>query len=99
MDAQEAFDQACDYDSTGHPDLAVPLYREALEGELPGENRRRAVIQLASSLRNLGEAEESVALLTPELDALRITSTTPSAPSWRWPWSTWGASARRSATP
>jgi Flp pilus assembly protein TadD len=69
MDAQEAFDQACDYDSNGHPDLAVPLYRQALEGELPGENRRRAVIQLASSLRNLGEADQSVALLTPELDA------------------------------
>jgi hypothetical protein len=69
MDAQEAFERACDYDSNGHPDLAVPLYRQALEGTLEGENRRRAVIQLASSLRNLGEAEESVALLTAELDA------------------------------
>ena len=28
--------------------------------------RRRAVIQLASTLRNLGEAEQSVALLTSE---------------------------------
>ncbi len=34
-----------------------------------GERRRRAMIQLASSLRNLGRPEESVALLTTELDA------------------------------
>ena len=33
------------------------------------ERRRRAVIQLASSLRNIGRADESVALLTAELDA------------------------------
>jgi hypothetical protein len=67
MDAQEAFDQACDYDSNGHPDLAVPLYREALQGQLDGENRRRAVIQMASSLRNLGQVDESLELLTAEL--------------------------------
>jgi len=47
----------------------VPLYREALERGLSGERRRRAVIQLASSLRNLGEAYESVALLEAELNA------------------------------
>jgi Tetratrico peptide repeat len=34
-----------------------------------GERRRRAVIQLASSLRNLGQAQESVGLLTAELAA------------------------------
>ena len=34
---------------------------------MTGERRRRAVIQLASSLRNVGEAEESVALLRAEL--------------------------------
>ena len=38
-------------------------------GRLSGQRRRRAVIQLASTLRNLGQAEESVALLTAELDA------------------------------
>ena len=68
MDEPDAFDRACEFDSTGHPDLAVPLYREALEQGLEGENRRRAVIQMASSLRNLGEVDESVALLTGELD-------------------------------
>jgi tetratricopeptide (TPR) repeat protein len=53
-------------DSTGQSDQAVPLYREALDRGLPGERRRRAVIQLASSLRNLGRADESVALLQAE---------------------------------
>jgi hypothetical protein len=64
-----AFERASAFDSTGHPDLAVPLYRQALGRGLAGERRRRAVIQLASSLRNLGQPEQSVALLTAELDA------------------------------
>ncbi|PZF81113.1 tetratricopeptide repeat protein [Jiangella anatolica] len=63
-----AFERACAFDSTGRPDLAEPLYREALAGELPGERRRRAVIQLASSIRNLGRPAESVELLTAELE-------------------------------
>jgi tetratricopeptide (TPR) repeat protein len=54
------------FDSTGHSDQAVPLYRQALELGLEGERRRRAVIQLSSSLRNLGEAAESVRLLRAE---------------------------------
>jgi hypothetical protein len=61
------FERAAAYDSTGHSELAAPLYREALDAGLPGERRRRAVIQMASSLRNVGRAEESVALLTAEL--------------------------------
>jgi hypothetical protein len=64
-----AFERACAFDSTGHPDRAVPLYRRALAARLTGERRRRAVIQLASSLRNLGRPAESVALLTTERDA------------------------------
>ena len=68
-DAIGLFEQASAFDSTGHPDLAVASYRQALERGLSGQRRRRAVIQLASSLRNLGHAGESVALLTAELDA------------------------------
>jgi Tetratrico peptide repeat len=64
-----AFERASSLDSTGHSDLAVPLYRRALELGLSGQRRRRAVIQMASSMRNLGEAAESVALLTEERDA------------------------------
>jgi len=63
------FEHASAFDSTGHPDLAVGRYRQALEGGVSGQRRRRAVIQLASTLRSLGQAEESVALLTAELDA------------------------------
>ena len=64
--AVAAFERAGSLDSTGHSDLAVPLYRRALELGLEGERRRRAVIQLASSLRNVGDAAESVALLRAE---------------------------------
>ncbi|SMF32584.1 tetratricopeptide repeat protein [Streptomyces sp. Amel2xC10] len=62
------FERACAWDSTGHSDRAVPLYREALDRGLSGYRGRRARIQLSSSLRNTGRAEEGVALLTPELD-------------------------------
>ena len=63
------FERASAYDSTGHPDVAVGLYRAALEAGLPGLRRRRATIQLASSLRNLGNAAEAAALLLAELRA------------------------------
>ena len=63
------FERAASLNSTGHSDLAVPLYRQTLDLGLSGERRRRAVIQLASSLRNLGQPEVSVALLTAELNA------------------------------
>src|SRR4051812_48452753 len=48
------FERGCANDSTGRPEMAVPLYREALERGLTGSRRRRAVIQMASSIRNLG---------------------------------------------
>jgi hypothetical protein len=60
------FERACAQDSTGHSDRAVPLYRQALEIGLTGIRRRRAVIQLSSSLRNVGRVAESVTLLTDE---------------------------------
>jgi hypothetical protein len=62
------FERAGARDSTGHPDLAVPLYRAALDSGLAAERRRRAVIQLASSLRNLGNPHEALAMLAAELD-------------------------------
>jgi thioredoxin-like negative regulator of GroEL len=63
------FERACAFDSTGHSDRAVPLYRRALERGLTGERRRRAVIQMSSSLRNIGKPQESVDLLTAEMNA------------------------------
>ncbi|MDQ1039112.1 hypothetical protein QFZ75_005528 [Streptomyces sp. V3I8] len=75
------FELACAWDSTGHSDRAVPLYREALDRGLDGYRGRRAKIQLSSSLRNIGQPEEGVRLLSPELvgvsdeldDAVRAT--------------------------
>jgi hypothetical protein len=61
------FERASAQDSTGHPDLAVPLYRAALNAGLTGLRRRRATIQMASSLRNLGDAKQAADLLTAEL--------------------------------
>lgn len=63
------FERASSLDATDHPDMAVPLYRQALEHGLEGTRRRQAVIQMASSLRNIGRPEESVTLLTAEIDA------------------------------
>lgn len=63
------FELAGTHDSLGQEADAEPLYRQALAAGLPGDRRRRAVIQLASTLRNLGRAQESVALLTAERDA------------------------------
>ncbi|GAC1478298.1 MAG: tetratricopeptide repeat protein [Candidatus Dormibacteria bacterium] len=60
------FERAAAFDSTGHPDQAVPLYRAALSAGLDGERRRRAVIQMASSIRNLGDPQAAVTLLTAE---------------------------------
>ena len=65
--AEASFERACALDSTGASERAVPLYRDALERGLGPTRRRRGVIQLASSLRNVGEAAESVRLLEAEL--------------------------------
>lgn len=60
------FELASAHDSLGQEREAAPLYRAALDGGLDSFRRRRAVIQLASTLRNLGEAAEAVELLRHE---------------------------------
>ncbi|MGW0121415.1 tetratricopeptide repeat protein [Streptomyces sp. NPDC003327] len=65
-DAVALFEQGAAHDSTGEPAEAVRLYQRALDRGLTGLRRRRAVIQLASSLRNLGRPDRSVDLLTAE---------------------------------
>ena len=67
-DAAGLFERGAARDSTGRPQEAVALYRAALAGGLAGLRRRRAVIQMSSSLRNLGQPAEALALLTAELD-------------------------------
>ncbi|WP_330745642.1 tetratricopeptide repeat protein [Chryseobacterium sp. CP-77] len=60
------FERACAFDSTGHEKEAEPLYRSALDHGLTGLRRRRARIQLASTLRNNGKTEESIHILREE---------------------------------
>ncbi|WP_250253304.1 tetratricopeptide repeat protein [Chryseobacterium sp. Marseille-Q3244] len=60
------FEMACAFDSTGYEKEAEPLYRRALDLGLSGLRRRRARIQLASTLRNNGKIEESIHILREE---------------------------------
>ena len=60
------FERACAWDSTGHSDRAVPLYQWALDHGLAGYRRRRAVVQMSSSLRNIGQVNQAVTLLEAE---------------------------------
>ena len=68
-DAVGLFERGSAQDSTGHSDLAVPLYQAALNAGLTGLPRRRATIQLASSMRNLGNAQGAADLLAAEAAA------------------------------
>jgi hypothetical protein len=65
-DPEALFERAGAYDYVGREAEAEPLYRRALTTGLVGIKRARAVIQLASTLRNLGRAAEGAALLTGE---------------------------------
>ncbi|WP_030443373.1 tetratricopeptide repeat protein [Actinoplanes subtropicus] len=65
-DPVAAFERASAWDSTGHSDRAVPLYRWALDHGLTGYRRRRAVVQMCSSLRNLGQVGPAIAVLEAE---------------------------------
>lgn len=62
-DPAALFEWAGVHDFLGLETQAVPLYRQALANGLDGERRPQAVIQLASSLRNIGRAAEAVELL------------------------------------
>ena len=62
------FERGGSRDSGGRPEEAEPLYRDALALGLPDDERAQCTIQLASSIRNLGRPEESLALLHTEFD-------------------------------
>ena len=62
-DAEALYGWASVLDFLGREAEAIPLYRSALDGGLPEAKRPQAVIQLASSLRNVGASAEAVALL------------------------------------
>jgi tetratricopeptide (TPR) repeat protein len=62
------FERGGSRDSAGLESEAEPLYREALALGLPDDERAQCTIQLASTLRNLGRLDESLALLRAEFD-------------------------------
>lgn len=64
--AAALFERAGARDSVGRTKEAIPLYREALAAGLQIE-RRQAVVQLASSLRALGHAQQAADLLIAEM--------------------------------
>ena len=57
------FEWAGLHDFLGREADAVPLYRQALDGGLTGARRAQALVQLASSLRNVGNPAAAVLLL------------------------------------
>ncbi|MCC4907186.1 tetratricopeptide repeat protein [Microbacterium sp. cx-59] len=67
-DARALFERAGSYDSAGRETEAEPLYRAALAAGLDDAHRPQAVIQLASTIRNLGQVEESLELLRAEYE-------------------------------
>lgn len=68
-DALALFAAAGARDFSGREADAEPLYRRALANGLPEPQRAQAVIQLASTVRNLHRSSESVDLLRAELAA------------------------------
>ncbi|MEP6740529.1 MAG: tetratricopeptide repeat protein [Caldimonas sp.] len=68
-DPAALFERASVRDSTGHESGAEGFYRAALAtGRLDPMRHSRAVIQLASTLRILGQLEESERLLSAQLE-------------------------------
>ncbi|MBO9627620.1 MAG: tetratricopeptide repeat protein [Microbacterium sp.] len=65
-DARAVFERAGARDSAGREAEAAVLYRRALDLGLDEDHRAQAVIQLASTLRNLGEYDEALALVEEE---------------------------------
>lgn len=61
--SRTAYERGSLHDSLGEEDAAIPLYRAALADGLPAPLRTQATIQLASSLRNVGDASGAIALL------------------------------------
>ncbi|WP_309068022.1 tetratricopeptide repeat protein [Microbacterium sp.] len=62
------FERAGARDSAGLEADAEPLYRRAIELGLDEDRRTQTVIQLASTIRNLGKTEEALTLLRDEYE-------------------------------
>jgi len=62
-DPAALFEWASVLDFVGREHDAVPAYEAALAAGLDGDRMPQAMVQLASSLRNIGRADEGAALL------------------------------------
>ncbi|MGA7149637.1 MAG: tetratricopeptide repeat protein [Microbacterium sp.] len=71
-DPTALFERAGARDAAGSEAEAEPLYRAALEQGLDDERRPQAVIQLASTLRNLDRVDEATGLLRAEVDRVPV---------------------------
>jgi cyanophycin synthetase len=61
MDAVTEYELGGEHDSAGREQEAIPHYERALELGLPDELVPRCLLQLASSLRNAGRADDALA--------------------------------------
>ncbi len=61
-DARVTYELAGAYDTAGDEAAAAGLYERALTAGLSGDVRRRCLLQYASTLRNLGRVDESLAV-------------------------------------
>lgn len=62
-EARAAFERAGARDFLGLEEEAIPLYREALDRGLAESERLQCMVQLGSSLRNVGDAQGAVHVL------------------------------------
>ncbi|WP_155849838.1 tetratricopeptide repeat protein [Arthrobacter sp. H41] len=68
-DPEALFELGGVHDALGLENEAIPLYRRAIEAGLTGTSALRASIQLASTLRNVGNSSEAVTILESMPDA------------------------------
>lgn len=62
-DPRVLFEIASLHDFLGEEEQAVAPYQQALDSGLSGQKREEALIQLASTLRNLGQFHQAISLL------------------------------------
>jgi tetratricopeptide (TPR) repeat protein len=55
---------ACDHDRDGREAQAIPSYQQAIALGLSDDERKRALLGLGSSLRNVGRSADAVRVLT-----------------------------------
>jgi cyanophycin synthetase len=61
-EAELEYERGGEHDSAGRADEAIPHYERALELGLPDALVPRALVQLGSSLRNVGRTDDAIAL-------------------------------------